>query len=345
MIGRVISAVWTFFKTFRLAFVVAVIAGAFFFVALFPFGDLADFVTSKVSEATQNRIYLQMETLNFGFIPSPSISGTNVQVEAAELPTLKANWIKISPSLLDIIANVGNVVSAARGNLAASQKLSNQVGVSVSAEGLLGGDMDLQMKPGGKNEQGALRSKIYLEMDQLDLSEIPKAFNFPLAMNGRADVVSNLRVYPNFEDQPDGDVELKAKSVKIPASTVPTPLGPLAMPPMNFGEITFKGKMAGGTFIIEEANLGRSSDPLHGRIKGQMAIRFQKMGPNVVPVMGAYDLKIDLELTSAAEKDFSLITGLISGYRTQSPRGSRYLLQVHGANTYGPPEITQSSTF
>lgn len=346
MIGVILQGLWATFLYLRLALVLALLSAGFFLVWLFPFSDLSDFVTTKVSQATGNQVYVQFKTLSVGFLPGPSVSGTGVQLETQASPPLEAQWMKFAPSLLDIVANIGTVLSAARGNLEANQKLSSVIGMSMQAEGLLGGDVDLQLKPAGKNEQGAMRSKIYLDVKSLNLGEVQNLLDLPVKLSGQADLSSSLQAYANFEEQPEGDVELRAKALKMPASSVPTPMGPLSLPAIGFGEVVFKGRLSNGVLNIEEALLGKKGDPVRGRIKGQLGLRLEKRGPSVAPSIGAYDLKLDLEFSPAAEADFNLLLPLISGYRTQAPSGgTRYLMQVKASRPGYPPEMTQISTF
>lgn len=346
MIGNFFKYTAMFFREFRLAILVCIVCTFIFFAWKFPFGDLADLVTTMVSTATQNAVYIQFENLDIGLIPSPSVSGTGVQLEAANLPPIQAQYISISPSWLDIIANVGTVISAARNNLEAQQKLLTAIGVSISAEKLMGADVDLKIKSGGKNDQGATRSKIYLEVESLDLSEVPRIMELPFQLTGNANLTSSMVAYPNFEEQPEGDVELMAKSVKLPPSTVPTMMGPLNLPAISMNDVLFKGRLTAGFLQIDEATLGSGKDAVKGRIKGKMGMRLDKTGRGIVPNLGEYDLKVDLQITPAGEKDFGLLLGLLSSYKSAAPGGgSRYLLQVKAAKMGYPPEMTQLSSF
>lgn len=347
MIGNFFKYTAQFFRQFRLAILVCIVSTLLFFSWNFPFSDLADLVTTVVSTATQNSVYVQFESLDVGLFPGPSVSGTGVQLEAANLAPIQAKYIKIAPSLLDLVANMGTVVSAARQNLEAQQRLMTAIGVSVNAEDLLGANVDLQLKPGGKNEQGAQKTKIYLDMESLNLAEMPRIMDLPFQMTGQADLTSSMVAYLNFEEQPEGDVELKAKSVKLPPSTVPTMMGPLNLPAIAMNDVVFKGRLVAGVLQIEEATLGSGKDAVKGRVKGRMGLRLER-SPNggFVPNLGEYELKVDLQLSPAGEKDFGLLLSLLSNYRSTAPGGgARYMLQVKAARMGYPPEMTQISSF
>ena len=347
MIGNFFKYTAQFFRQFRLSIAVCLASALLFFTWKFPFSDLADLVTTVVSTATQNSVYVQFETLDVGLFPGPSVSGTGVQLEAANLAPIQAKYVKVAPSLLDLIANMGTAMSAARNNVEAQQKLVSAIGVSVKAEDLLGADVDLQVKPGGKNDQGAQKTKIYLDMESLNLSEVPRVMDLPIQMTGQADFTSSMVAYMNFEEQPEGDVELKAKSVKLPPSTVPTMMGPLNLPAIAMNDVVFKGRLVAGVLQIEEATLGSGKDAVKGRVKGRLGLRIDKSPRGgLIPNLGEYELKVDLQVSPAGEKDFGLLLGLLSSYRSAAPGGgSRYLLQVKAARMGYPPEMTQISSF
>lgn len=344
MIMNILMAPVRFMQKQKIAILICVLSAMFLFFWLFPFGDLSDYVTSKVSEATQNSVYVQFETIDIGVLP-PSVVGKGVQLETPATAPISASWLRFSPSMLDMLTNLPTLISASRGNMESIQSLPGRLGFSVSAEKLMGGDLDLKLRPAGKNDQGASRSKIFLEMDELNLGELPGVLDLPIQLSGRADLNSVLQFYPNFEEQPEGDVELTAKSVKLPPSTVPTMMGPMALPGITWGQVVLKGRLTNGQLFIDEAQLGRNTDPFRGRIKGMMNMRIEKRGPQMSANMGAYDLRLDFEVARASERDFSLILGLLDSFKSSTPTGARYLLRVKGARMGVPPEMTQLSTF
>ena len=116
-------------------------------------------------------------------------------------------------------------------------------------------------------------------------------------------------------------------------------MGPVQIPSFQFNQVQLKTRMSGGKLVIEEAILGKETDGFQGRIKGQMDMRLEKFGPSVQPNIGVYEIRVDVTVKKALEKDLNLLFVLVDRFKTPTSDGSRYQFIARG-NGYGPPSFT-----
>lgn len=324
----------------------------FFMFFLFPFSDLSDLVTSAVARATNNQVYVQAETLNLNLIPQPAISASNVSVETS-LPAIEAKWAKVTPGIFTTLLNMGTFMKAANGDFEASRAAMNKLSLAVDAEGVLGGDMGLAIRPGKKTDQGRDRSRISLSVDKIDLSQVQRWADLPMRLQGRANVETDMQVAFDFSEQPEGDFNLNVNKFALPASTVSIPMGegatfPLNVPSLTLANVVFKGRLVGGTLVIEEGVFGKAGDPLSGRIKGQLGVRLQPMGNTVTPLFGSYNLTVDLNTTSEIQKELGFAFIPLDSAKTPTGGGgARYLFRAtgQGIGMQFVPQITRVDSF
>lgn len=332
---------------FRNKMFVAVALGStlFFFILFFPFSDLSNAVTSAVASATGNQVYLQAESINLHLLPQPAVSATNLSLET-NLPRLEAQWAKVTPSIFSILFSLPTVIQAARGNPEASRALPSKIGLSVDAEGILGGELSVKLRSGSKSEQGRERSRVSLTLESVGLKDVQEWAGLDVPMTGKADVESDVAYVPSFEEQPEGDYQIEIDKFVLPASNVPTPMGPLAVPTITLAKVVLRGRLVGGNLIIEEGQFGQSNDPLYGRIKGQMAMTLQPMGPNIVPNFGAYNFTVEINANALILRDLSIAFILLDSAKESAPGGgAKYLFRATGQGLGPPPSINRVSTF
>src|ERR1700683_2627987 len=94
-----------------------------FIYFFFPFNDLGDLVSGKISEATQGQVFVDFEKLDLSLFPQPGLALSKVVIENPFTPALTAKYISVAPNLLSLLAF--------------------KPGVSIRARGFLGGDVDL----------------------------------------------------------------------------------------------------------------------------------------------------------------------------------------------------------
>ena len=322
MISTVIETLIQWFRKYKGKAMWAVLFALMFFVMIFPYNDLSDFVSAKVATVTQNQVYVQFENLNLDLLPHPALAMDDVSVDLPQMPTLKTSHLAVSPSL--------------------SALIMMKLGFNLRAEDFLGGLLDLTVKPGGKTEQGSQKQYFSMDFNQVSLNALHDLLSLPVPLQGQANISTSVTIDPQWFEQPDGEIDLVSKKLEIPASSIPTQMGPVQIPTFQFNQVQLKSRMSGGKLVIEDAILGKESDAFQGRIKGQMDIRMEKYGPSLQPNIGAYEFKVDVTVKKSLEKDLNILFVLVDRFRTQTSDGSRYQFVARG-NGYGPPSFVPSA--
>jgi hypothetical protein len=340
-----LAANWRFFA-------LSLLSTVFFFAFFFPFGDLSDLLTSAVARATGNQLYIQADTLDLHLIPQPAISASRLRLETS-MPPLEAKWARITPGLFSTLFNIRTFMKAGSGDPQASRAAMSKVSLSVAAEDLLGGDLELFLGPGRKSEQGHERSRITLEVMKLDLAAVQRWSEISFRMQGQANLETEMQLAFDFSEQPEGEFNLKINKFALPASTVSIPMGedasfPLNVPQLTLAFVNLRGRLVGGTLVIEEGTFGQAPDPISGRIKGQIGLRLQPVGSGVVPLFGSYNLTVDLNTNAAIQKDLGFaFLPLDSAKTVTSGGGAKYLFRAmgQGVGMAYVPQITRLNSF
>lgn len=346
------NSVWKVFGWLwgkRVFFAVSLLSALFFFAWLFPFSDLSDVVTTMVARGTGNQIYVQFDTLDLNLLPVPAVSAKNVSVDTPALPSLQAKWMKFSPGWGSILFNIWSIKKAASGDAEAAAKLSTRVGATIAAEGLLGGDVDLKIRPGSATDKGDERSKVSLAIDKMKLGELQKWSDLSVKMEGQASMDATVQFVPGFTDQPEGEIDLRIKKFNMPAGVymAPTDTGamPINYPTLTMENVVLKGHLVGGKFFIDEGTFGQSKDPINGRIKGNFMVRLNSMGGQIVPQFGAYNFTVDMNASNQVYKEAGFAFFILDNTKSQTASGYHYLFTAVGPGIGMPPQITKADRF
>ena len=283
-------------------------------VLLFPFGDLNDFISSKVLEATQNQIYLQFDELKLNPI-AVSANMENVVVETPSISNITIKNLSASPSVKALIAR--------------------QPGGHVIAEGIWGGDLDLKLSPNGSG-----KSDVALSAEKLSLKSITQAFNIGLPLAGSLKANIQASVDLSFAEQPDGEITAQIQKFEMSSGPVNIPeMGSLNVPEVKFSVVDMKSKLQAGKLILENVKLGGAADDLSGTIKGDMAITFRNMNGQIVPMIGAYNISIDLVAKPAFKDRASFFLNFIDRFQSADASGTRYKLKLSSSGPGMPPQM------
>jgi hypothetical protein len=115
---------------------------------------------------------------------------------------------------------------------------------------------------------------------------------------------TQLAIDPLFDVQPNGDVNLKIESFTLPGQTLKIAMAPgaqpmpLPIPEVKLGNTNLKAKMSDGALKIEDLSFG-NDQTLAGKVSGQVGVTFRRSNAGVQPVVGTYDLRINLRLPKA----------------------------------------------
>lgn len=306
-------------KKLRKPFLLSILFTLLWFIILFPTSDLGDLVSSKVSEATNNQVFLQFDEFSFNVAP-PGLGFTEVFLETAFSPGISAEEIAITPSIPGMIAR-------------------KPYG-SVTAKGLLDGQVSASISKGQPTEAGAERQRVVVDVEQINLASLREMMKWTTAFEGKLSLNAEGQGDLNLSEQPDVDMTLDVEKFALPPATINTMMGPLTLPDMKLAHIHLKGRLSNGKFNIEAGEIGKKKDDLFGKINGSWSVQLNMIGGRPVPQLGAYDFEIDL----VANKDFQAKAGLfltlLDQYKSTSPDGPRYRFKVSGTDLYNPPNIT-----
>lgn len=308
--------VFKFHKKKIFLFLAAIVV---FLVLLFPYDDLGDIVTQKVSELTQKQVYLQFDEMGFSLYPQPGIRLEKVYVESAFAPTLKLGALAIAPSLRSL--------------------LSFKPGVSVYAEDFLGGNIQASTRGGEESSKGTLRQIVNINLDKPQLGEILKLAAAPIKLNGDLNGDIQLDIDPDFADQPSGEINAQIDRFELPSSSIPTPIGPLSLPGLKISSIQLAARITKGEIFIDRLILGNSRDELNGQIKGRIRVNFRKRGVQLTAQCRDYELTVNLKTLPSLQKKAGLFLTFIDSYKKPGIGSTAYDMKITGSNCNLPPRI------
>ena len=291
-----------------------VLTSVFLFV-LFPLGDLNDFISSKISQATNNKVFLQFEEMHLNPLTT-TLNLDKVIFETEQLDGLTIEKLSATPSIMALIAK--------------------QPGGKISAEGFLGGTLNLKIIPAEKN-----KSELNLTAEKISLKEIKKLVSSNLPISGTLELTTNLIADPAFADQPEGDIQAKIQKFEMPSTSIQLPdLGSINLPEIKFSTIELKGKLQGGRFLIETGKLGSNTDDFSGSIKGDIGVVIQNMNGQMKPVVNSYNLSIDLQAKPAFKDRASFFLNFIDQYKKEESGVTRYKFKLLSTGPGIPPQFS-----
>jgi type II secretion system protein N len=301
-------------------FVLTFFSTLLFLLLLFPFDDLSDLVSSQVSKVTGNQVYLQFERMGLSLLPKPGMSFDSIYVETKAIPGLKADELTLSPALSSLI----------------TQKPAG----TITANGFLGGNVEVSVSSGPKSDNGVERQKIVLSAKRLNLTQIRDLAQMPVVLKGNLDASSTALIDLAFREQPDIDLTLKVEKFELPTSNIQTMMGPLTLPEIKLSSLELKGRLAAGKFLIENGVIGKSGDEIFGTIKGNMNLTLQNQGAGIAPLPGAYSFDIDLNVKKSFQDKANLFLSFIDTYKIPNVDGAQYRFKVSAGGVEYPPNIS-----
>jgi type II secretion system protein N len=300
-------------------FIVLLLSIVFLFV-LFPLGDLNDLASTEVSKATNNSIYLQFENMSLNPL-TMTVGLENLSIETPQTNTLKAEQLKISPSI--------------------AAAVTKQIGGTLTVAGFLKGDISLEISPSAGGE-GPKKSKVNIVASNISLNEARQVARLNLPLKGQMNLTSqavidlNPFIAPNPEDnsayeQPEMDVNLTITQFEVPSTTVNTGMmGSLNVPEVKFDKVELKGKLSNGKFQIESGKLGSNKNDLYGDIRGELGLNLIKSGGRIIPQFTTYNISVDLKANTSFQQKAGLFLSFLESSKTSSGPTAQYKFRVQG---------------
>lgn len=284
-----------------------------FLVVLFPFGDLSDFVTSQISKATNNQVFVQFRDPGFSIFPSLGFELQEVNVETHFLPPIKAQSLTVAPSILGLI--------------------TFKPGVKLNATKIMGGDLDLSLQQSGKTNQ-----IVNVESENLELGEILNLTKIKLPITGKVNMVGSADIDGSFVEQPKAELDIQINKFDLSSDSIATPLGPLNLPPLSLSKVNIKGEMKDGRVTIEQLTAGQSSDEMQANVRGRLDVRVQQ---GMIMQAGVYDLEIRITAKESFKQKAGLFLSFLNAYQKPGSDGSTvYAFRIKGQNFYMPPNMS-----
>lgn len=288
-------------------------------ILIFPYGDLADLASAKVSEATNGSVYLDMESISLALFPSIGATLEKVSIETPSLPTISVASLTAAPSI--------------------SSLLALRLGASAKASGLFKGDVEIDFSQGEKAKSGQRANNVEASIQRVSLEPLNEflrssaggggGFGDPMAamrsqllsnlnMKGSASGTLRASVDPGFVDPPTGAFDLSVSRFSVDLMSL------LGME-LAFEKLHLVGKLGEGRVTIERGDFGTAKDELSIKAKGTVDLA---IGPGGAPIPGAYDMTIALNASQAAVRRLGLI---LDGIKAQ---GAKVETTSDGVTTY-----------
>lgn len=300
----------------KLKIALFVFASLVFAVVIFPYDDLSDYVTTQISAATAQQVYVRFDSMDLDVLPAPGVHMEKVSVETPSFPRLEMAELTLAPSIRSL--------------------LSFRPGVAATARDFFGGDVFLRTKTGKVDGQ----QNVFLESQELSLQKLSKFLKTPVPLKGRLRLNTQMDLDLTMASQPEGDIQLGLDEFQVVSANVPTQLGPINIPDVRISTVSVAGRLSDGRLIIEEAQLGKAGDDISGKVKGEVALRLESAGGTVRALPGAYNLDLDLVVSKGLSEKAGLLLLLLDSYKRADPAGHRYAVRLQGTNFASPPKVS-----
>ncbi len=314
----------------KIAFFFAAIS--FWFLVLFPYDDLSDYITYKTTQMTQSQVYLQFDGLSFALLPQLGLKMENVLIEMIKIPPFTVESLGVAPNLSMVFGQPAGVVKAF---------------------GLFGGNASVDVAPSNELDVEGLELGFDIALDDVALKELSKfaqkTSNFPITISGNTNFDSNMFVDTTYKMQPKGEIKLNIKDLDIPSSNIPLPMGAgasmsMSFPALKLTNLELEGNVRDGILNIKKGNIGDQKNDLFGTITGDLFFELQRGGRLK---MGGYDLRINLNVSENLKRQLGTVLGFVDiyqgigeKYKYDSLRGVRYSMRLKSRSMQMPPQVS-----
>lgn len=291
-----------------------------FIFLLFPFKDLGDLVSSKISETSHNQVNLNFDDMGINLLPAPGVHFQQVHVELQNMPPLSIKELNISPSIGGLI----------------SQKPHGRL----VANGFLKGNVEISVSSGKKSEKGLDRQNIDITADGISFQDLKQTMNLPVSIKGQLSLTSKALIDLTMGDQPEvNDLNLHVKNFELLPATLDLGPFPLSIPGFKVTQLDLKGRFNDGRFYIDSTKIGQDKDEVSGSVSGNLNVSFQNGPQGPMPQFGSYEILLDLKVKKNFQDKAALFLLFIDNYKKALPDGFQYKVKLSGTQ-FGPPPKT-----
>jgi type II secretion system protein N len=287
---------------------------------LFPINDLRSVISQKIAEQTNNQVSLEFSQLNLNILPKPSLELEGVSLSTPQFSAIKMASLQISPSILGLI--------------------SFKPGVSLYGEGVLGGNLDMSFRSGGKNDKNQSQQIVQIYAKNISLNELLAFLKMGIKAGGDVQLSLDSTLDAGGQDS-EASVKLDSREIKLPENTIPTQLGAVTLPPAQISVLQVEGQLKNNKFTITKGSIGKDGDTVTGSIDGSIDMRVMAgpQGPQVIPT--GYDLTVRIRVLNSFMDAFALKAVLESFQSSRSDRETSFNLGLSATSLRGTPSITK----
>lgn len=299
----------------------------FFLLFSFPYSELTGFITSKLAQATKNRLLFQMKEIRPLFFPSLGLKLKEVNIVARGMSSpLEISQVKIALSLFDLFLFKMNY--------------------SLELQNLFESNVKIRVKRGKSaqdKKQGTSikRKQIFLSIDHLNLNQAVKPFSkyAPKKGIGQGEVKGLINTQFNYP--PEVKVHVQIKDFDFPSSSFETAFGPMNFPSIQFSSFVLKALLKEGTVTFEEVLIGSKNDPLFADIKGYLQVDLLRKNRRFKFNLKEYQIKVSFSLADALHEELSLFLSPLSKYKkTKIGKQTQYQFKVEGKGQRSIPRLS-----
>ncbi len=298
-----------------------------FFIIFFPYGDLTDLITREVSKATKNNVYLQLDDIGLGFLPTPGIKLNQVEIHEKSTPKITANSLVVSPSILSL--------------------LTFKLGGNVYAENIFDGNVKLSLTKSTKKKKDAFSGDFKVtSMDLYKLTSfIKKTSSFSGEIKGKGNISGNYDIQPSFSSPPKALTQLDISNLILDSIKFNTRGGLIELPTLKFKNVKIDANIEDEKIKIKSLSFGGAKDKLSGSANGTLGIKLTKKGSKIIPQVKNYDINLKLNIEENLSKNSLFIPlNIMAGKFSQNTsKGVSYNFRLHAPKDINKPQYLAPS--
>lgn len=331
---KIFAPIGRFLANHKFKLVGVVIWFLLFCYLLFPFEEISDVISSKITSATNGAWYVQFDDFDFRLWPgSTGVQMRNVLIENATLPAIKADTLAVTPWILGAI--------------------TGRQGASLDVNGLFGGFVVADYREGDKLKSGEREKRIAVDIEKLKLPQLTRFLRegglMKLTLKGDLHFSSQIQIDPVFDNQPKGTIDAEINEMALPAQSLlvnfnGVPL-PLPLPEMKLGLTHLLAKISDGNVELNSLKISGKNNDISGEATGLLGLRLRRDNFGVNPQLGSYDLRLNLtfkrDFVNANEAgSLGLVFNMIRSYRRETATGYQYAFRIKGDASSSMPQIS-----
>ena len=252
--------------------------------------------------------------MNFDIIPSPRINFQKVKLSTSVIQGIEAERLTLSPSIVSL--------------------LTLKPGASVFLNGFFDGSAMLGFTSSLPTDDGQDIS-LNININSINIGELTSLLKLPANISGKMSLNAKGNTITTMDRQPTFNIGLKLNSTQLTSISIPTQIGPLAIPNITLNALSSQIRLDKGKLQISSLKIDNRSS-IYGNVTGTVDLEFKSGRRGISPQMGVYDLRFNLGLTPALEQEMKIYLDALG--LSKYKKGGIYQFIANGT-PYGIPSI------